>query len=259
MPLAHSAYNTNAGKPTIKGTSAPPSRWAGKSFGVFGTSITAFGVWQAQIAQAKGMTLQFDASIAGSHTGQAFDKLFATSGQALPSAGGTINVAALNAALATVDVALIEYGTNDVWGIEYNGFAQGTDASPATETSSMGYVEKLLTTLRTAKPDLVIVWISPYHTERYPSVPVLSGEEATSHYTDAYLYPWIAYLQTKCMKRAVPIIDQRSNQIEMYTMCDTSSGTPNMLRDKLHPSDKGFADCMSPYISRSLELYARSI
>ena len=88
---------------------------------------------------------------------------------------------------------------------------------------------------------------------------MLSGEEASSHYTDAFLYPWFAYLQTKCMKKGVPIIDQRFNQIDMYTMCNISTGAPNMLRDKLHPSDKGFADCMSPFISRALELYARSI
>jgi lysophospholipase L1-like esterase len=217
---------------------------AGKNLGVFGDSIVAAAgtTWMPTVQARTNATFTFVDGVGGRETRYAFSNY--NNGAAAPGDGSGTSPTGHTLAqdLASIDLLLIELGTNDGGQYRTNNLGSPTDApsmNPAATLSAN--IAGVITTVLAARPTLRIVWMTPWQDNPTNGHGGCDSAACGTAVTKA--------LVDVCQAYAIPVIN-------MLTESGINSRTwSTYLVDGLHPSQTGGEKIIGPLVGQKLNLY----
>lgn len=260
----YQAYNTNTGTSSTVTTDGLVSQVqlteaiganrgsiVGKKFINFGDSISiAFGTqWQDAVATSTGSIFNGNKAESGRHWYEIFTEYITGASGPTP---GTLNTSALQTDLAANDFITIEMGTNDVRDLIGSVISVGSitdtpviplnaqNSGPSTPqpytVSFYAYVMGAIDELQRLAPTKKIVLIGPYHLDRNSTFTVPPGgfDFTTS---DPFTDQIVTALKAIADSRGLYLVDLSKTSGFNKSTVSNPDGSPEYLRDGLHPSD----------------------
>ena len=217
---------------------------AGKNLGVLGDSIVAAtgDTWMPTVQKRTNATFTWVDGVGGRETRFAFSNY--NNGAAIPGDGSGTNAAGHTLAqdLSSIDLVLIELGTNDGGQFNSSNLGTSTDAPSMNPSATLSAnIAGVITTILAAKPTVRILWMSPWldnPTNGHGGCSTVACSTAVTN----------TILQT-CAGYAIPVIN-------MLTESGINSRTwSTYLVDGLHPSQVGGEKVIGPLVGQKMNLY----
>jgi lysophospholipase L1-like esterase len=183
--------------------------WAGHTYGVIGDSITAYQMYQWQVADEMDVSLVYNDGVPGRRMADAL--IHWDNGHEIDD----------------VDLLTIFLGTNDYGGNRTLGSYQDTSA----DQTFYGDTRRVIEAVLDHKPGIELVMITPPVRGAYPDQPVNPAPNASG----AYLWQYVEAIQRVAADYDVPVIDAYH---------DSGIGFDNLAEltfDNLHPNAAGQA------------------
>lgn len=217
---------------------------AGKNLGIFGDSIVAgFGyTWLPTVQSRTNATFGFNDSLSGREIRYTFSNYNTGAVAPYDGSGTTTSGHTLANDLASVDLLVIELGTNDGGQYIGNNLGSPTDAPSMKSNATLSAnIAGVITTLLAAKPTLRIVWVTPWLDN-----PTNNRAGCNSAACSAGINQAIV---TTCAAYAVPVVN-------MLTESGINPSTwSTYLIDGVHPSPTGGQKVIGPLVGQKLNLY----
>jgi lysophospholipase L1-like esterase len=214
-------------------TAANTGLFTGTQAAIFGDSYLAtFGTtWIPNLSVQTGLSFTLQDGVSGRPTQNIFSNY---------SSDPPTRLTQLAAALANIDVVLIELGTND----GQNVAALGNPGDPPTAATEYGYISNAIYTLQSAKPGLSIGWIGPFQYNWADYLGTGSTPAMTTQLVTAFKYV--------CASYGVPYLDM--NAVSGIN----AENWATFLRDGVHMTDTAYANKFAPLIARFAAQYITS-
>ncbi len=210
---------TTVATTTVPTTTAPPKSYAGLLWYAMGDSITNSGLYPDVLVRNMGFRYYYNDGVPATKMSVMADRITASK-------------------LATFDLATVFAGTNDYG----EDTPLGSPGDSAAVDSFYGHVQKVIDKVRTAKPGIELVFLTPIIRGAYATQPVHPAPNVAGFTLDDYRKA----IKSVCAANGVKVIDLYA------TSGITLDNVSTYTSDNLHPNWDGAA-LIAQAIQRGLE------